>query len=287
MTGPGAAGAGGGLPAEFADFTGSVASRDVALPWGRCRVWDVGEGRPVVLLHGIAGSRRNFFRVVPLLASRRRVVVPLLRGEDAAVTRVTYEEVCGDVRALLDALDLSEATLFGWSFGGAVALAYAARGDPRVAEVVVQGGFLRFPLGVSDRIATALSRLLPDAVGSAYFTWRVLRGRENALLATRAPGLDSLSAAWSALTPFASLRARVRLIDRVDLAPLAKSIRVPLTVATGSLDRVVPPRLFDRLRATLPSARAVVWDGVAHMAPLTDPERVAALVDGARGVTSC
>ncbi|MGH7162115.1 MAG: alpha/beta fold hydrolase, partial [Planctomycetota bacterium] len=64
----------------FADFVGSVPSRRVALPWGECRVWDTGAGRPVVLLHGIAASRRVFFRLVPLLAARRRVVVPLLRG---------------------------------------------------------------------------------------------------------------------------------------------------------------------------------------------------------------
>jgi pimeloyl-ACP methyl ester carboxylesterase len=276
------AGAGAGardrVAVEFADFVGSVTSREVALPFGRTRVWDMGSGPPVVLLHGIAASRRLFFRLVPLLAARRRVVVPLLRGEDLPAPRVTYDDLCEDLRALLDALDLSGVALFGASFGGAVALAYAARNDPRVTSVAVQGAFLRYPLRPADRFAIALSPVLPDRLGSAYFAWRVLRGRENALLAARAPGLEQLHASWCAATPFSSLRARVRLVDGFDLAPLCESIRVPAALAAGALDRVVPPALFGRLRAALPSARAVVWEGVGHLAALTDPALVAALV---------
>jgi pimeloyl-ACP methyl ester carboxylesterase len=118
---------------EFAFFVGRVRSTAGA--------WDEGEGAPVVLLHGIAGGRRSFFRLVPLLAKRRRVVVPLLRGEERPEPRATMDDLLDQLAGLLERLDLKGVTLLGTSFGGFLALAYTARHDPRVEAVVVQGAF--------------------------------------------------------------------------------------------------------------------------------------------------
>jgi 3-oxoadipate enol-lactonase len=261
----------------FADFVGGVDHREVTLPWGETGVWEVGEGRPVVLLHGIAGSRRVFFRLVPLLARTRRVIVPLLRGEDIACPRVTLEGLLDDLAALLRALDLTETTLLGVSFGGALALAYGERRDPRVEDIVVQGAFATFRLRWTDRIALALSRLAPDALGARYFGWRVLRGPECRLLREHAPGLDVLVADWSAKTPFPTLRSRTHLIGRMDLDAAVRAIEVPLTVAQGEADRVVPRLYFEHLSRLRPDATRVLWPGVGHLAALSHPDAVAAL----------
>lgn len=266
------------LTGEFAAFAGAVPRRVLDLPFGRSNVWDLGSGRPVVLLHGIAGSRRIFFRVAPLLARARRVIVPLLRGEEEADPRAELETHLGDIAALLESLDLRDATLLGVSFGGYLTLAYAARGDPRVAAAVVQGAFASYRLRRADAWMLPLSRLLPSGLGSRYFAWRVFHGRENALLAQHAPGLETLNADWCAKTPFPTLRARTRLIARRDLADEARRIRIPLAAAQGDLDRVVPRSSFERLRALVPGCRAEVWPGVAHMATLTHPELFLPLV---------
>ena len=101
MTGGEGAPGAGSLVDAFADFTGSVASREVPLPWGPAQVWDVGTGKPVVLLHGIAGGRRTLFRLVPLLAATRRVIVPPLRGEDSPAPRATFPRILDDLARLL------------------------------------------------------------------------------------------------------------------------------------------------------------------------------------------
>lgn len=255
----------------FADFVGRVPKTVVALPGGEARVWDAGRGPPLVLLHGIAASRRVFFRVFEPLAEERRVLVPALRGEERGRRRLALDDLLDDIAGLLGALDLREATLFGFSFGGWLALAYGARRDPRVAGIVVQGGFARYPLRPADRFALAIGGLVPPSWASWYFRRRVLAGRENALLAACDPALAALSAEWQGRTPVATLRARTRLIAAVDLAPRLPSIAVPLTLLQGTLDPVVPRALHDRLRALCPGAGATLLDGAGHLAALTHP----------------
>ena len=265
---------------EFADFIGSVPYRETELPWGRAQVWDAGEGPPVVLLHGVAGARRLFFRLVPELAGRHRVLVPPLRGEDIPALDSDPEPYLDDLAALLDAAGVEKVTLFGTSFGAYLALGYAARNDPRVARVVLQGGFPRFRLRPMDRVTLRLSYLLPASFGSAYFKRRVLKGRESRLLRQHAPELETLVADWMGKTPFVSLRARTRMIAKHDMSGRAHRIAVPITLAQGAQDAVVPRVYFSELCELRPDAEVVVWDDAAHLVPITHPERLAQLVRG-------
>jgi pimeloyl-ACP methyl ester carboxylesterase len=254
---------------EFADFVGSVPYREVDLPWGRAQVWDVGAGRPIVLLHGIAAGRRIFFRLVPLLASGHRVIVPPLRGEDAPAPRAAWDAMLEDIAALFRALDVEDATLFGTSFGGALALGYGARSDPRVKEIKVQGTFKGFRLRPGDRLAHLVSYAAPPSAGSAYFARRVRRGPEMKLLAEHAPGIDELFPGWCAATPFATLRRRIALLHALDLSDAVRGVRVPLAFLHGAKDRVVPRAFFEELRRLRPDAPATLLEGGGHNLPLT------------------
>jgi pimeloyl-ACP methyl ester carboxylesterase len=260
----------------FADFVGSVASRDVELPWGRARVWDTGAGRPIVLLHGIAGGRRAFFRLVPLLAGGRRVIVPPLRGDDVPAPRATFPEMLDDVARLLEELDLRDATLFGTSFGGALALGYGARRDPRVREIRVQGTFHRFRLRRYDRVAHLISYAVPASLGAAYFARRVRRGPDTRLIAERAPGIDALFPRWCAMTPFPTMRRRTAILQALDLSAEVRGIAVPVAFLHGDRDRVVPRAYFEALRRLRPDAPAALLAGAGHNIALTHPAELAA-----------
>jgi len=267
-----------GLVDGFADFVGSVPCREVDLPWGRTQVWDAGAGPPVVLLHGIAGGRRPFFRLLPLLAEARRVVVPSLRGEDRPAPRATFPQLLDDLGRLLETLDLKDATLFGTSFGGAVALGYGARGDPRVSTIRVQGTFHDFRLRPLDRAAHVLSHAFPSALGAAYLARRVRRGPEMRFLSEHARGIDALFPGWCATTPFATLRRRISLLLDLDLSDAVRSIRVPLSFLHGEKDRVVPRAYFEALRRLRPDVPATLLESGPHNLALTHPAHIARYV---------
>jgi non-heme chloroperoxidase len=105
-------------------------------------VTDVGEGRPLVLLHGVCMSRHFFARNIDALAASHRVVALDFRGHGASpdvATGHSLAQYARDVRALMEHLDLRDAVLVGWSMGSLVAWEYQRQfaDDPRLAGVVI------------------------------------------------------------------------------------------------------------------------------------------------------
>jgi pimeloyl-ACP methyl ester carboxylesterase len=105
-----------------------------------------GPGRPIVLLHGLASNSRWWILVGPLLAQRFRVLALDQRGHGESATPdggYDFASVVGDLAAFIDALGLERPVVVGHSWGGNVALDYAATHPERPAGIVlVDGGFL-------------------------------------------------------------------------------------------------------------------------------------------------
>lgn len=99
-----------------------------------------GAGRPpLVLLHGILGSSRNWQTAGRDLAVRYHVRALDLRnhGGSPQAEEMTYGAMVDDVVAWLDAQGLGRVTLLGHSMGGKVAMLLACRHPERVERLVV------------------------------------------------------------------------------------------------------------------------------------------------------
>jgi len=93
----------------------------------------LGEGPPVVILHGYGLSPFSYRGTAELLAWRTRVAVPAIF---ALHGRWSYERALQALLATLDSLELDQVTLIGHSFGGGLELGLAARYPERVVELV-------------------------------------------------------------------------------------------------------------------------------------------------------
>jgi 2-hydroxy-6-oxo-octa-2,4-dienoate hydrolase len=107
---------------------------------------DVGEGSPVVLLHGSGpgvSAWTNWKRVIPALSDGFRVIAPDLPGfgytERKADLHYDMKLWGKHLIAFLDALELPKVSLVGNSFGGSLALATAARFPDRFDRLVLMG----------------------------------------------------------------------------------------------------------------------------------------------------
>ena len=99
-----------------------------------------GEGLPpLIILHGILGSSRNWQTAGRDLAARYHVLALDLRnhGGSPHAEEMTYEAMVGDVLAWLDARGLARVSLLGHSMGGKVAMLLACRWPERVERLVV------------------------------------------------------------------------------------------------------------------------------------------------------
>lgn len=98
----------------------------------------VGEGIPLLLLHGFFGSSQNWVSYFDDLANDFQLIVPDLRGHGRSTNpsgEFTHRQAAADVYGLLDALDISTFRAVGYSSGG-VTLLHMAPQQPRRIEAM-------------------------------------------------------------------------------------------------------------------------------------------------------
>ena len=119
------------------------------------------DGQPVILMHGFPYDIRAYDDVVPALtAAGCRVVVPYLRGYGPTrflstdTPRSGEQAVLGDdLRALMEALEISKAVLGGYDWGGRAACIVAALWPERVSGLVSCNGYNIQNIAASHRPA--------------------------------------------------------------------------------------------------------------------------------------
>ena len=248
-------------------------------------------GPVVVLLHGIASRAAQWEQVMTVLGEHCRVIAPDLLGHGlSAKPRGDYSlgaHACG-VRDLLAALGHDRVTLVGHSLGGGIAMQFAYQFPERIERLaLVNAGGLGRDVSPFLRAATlpGAELVLPVIAGS----WVRTAGR----------GLDHLVGRWApaglreALYGFGSLGdaatreafihtarsvidVRGQRVDGRDRLYLAADL--PLLVVWGEKDAIIPVEHGRAVGAALPTARVEVFARSGHFPHLTEPRRLAALL---------
>jgi esterase len=96
-------------------------------------------GPPVVILHGLLGSARNWTSIAKELGTTHRVFALDLRnhGRSPWADTMSFDEMAGDVAAFIGGHDLSPAGVIGHSLGGKVAMRLALMRADLVERLVV------------------------------------------------------------------------------------------------------------------------------------------------------
>lgn len=99
----------------------------------------LGEGEPLVVLHGLFGTLDNWQTIARRLAEQRQVVLVDLpnHGRSPHVDRADYESQAAALAAFLDAQWMHRVDVLGHSMGGKVAMHYALHYPDRVGKLIV------------------------------------------------------------------------------------------------------------------------------------------------------
>jgi 3-oxoadipate enol-lactonase len=242
-------------------------------------VTDVGQGPPVVLLHGMACGKRMWFHQIRGLKDRFRVIAYDQRGHGATgapddAARYSTKHLAQDLVSVLDALKLPKVHLVGFSMGGGPALALAASAPDRVSSLVLAnvGAGTEDPWKsqwLSKRWSSFAredaEELVADMLRSEFFKGYVKRG----------PRYRCYMAGLIRATPVAGLRHTFTEVigkrkSLFRMKGILSSIKVPTLIMSGQHDYVCrsSTRLF---MESIPGATLKVIEGAGHMSPLEFP----------------
>jgi non-heme chloroperoxidase len=230
------------------------------------KLWveDVGEGHPVVFLHGWPASHRMFeYQFDQLPRHGIRCLGIDTRGfgwSDKPWHGYTYARLADDVGKVLDAFELEDVTLVGFSQGGAIATQYVAGNGRRVAQLVLMSASvprIGVERGALEDIILFTSRDRPAMLTA--FQKLFFYDREGLSLELRAWFHNiCLAAAGHSTTACAEL-----LRDADQSAELAR-IEVPTLILHGDKDKICLFENAEIAHARIPGSRLVAVDNAGH-----------------------
>jgi 3-oxoadipate enol-lactonase len=248
---------------------------------------DVGSGPPLVLVPGIQARWEWMRPAVKALAARHRVLTFTLAGEPSSGhafdPRLGFDNFIAQLDEVFERAGVVSAAVCGVSYGGLIALRYAALRPRRVDALVLASALApSFAPDHRVRFYERAPRLLLPVFGVAAAR-RARREIRTALPAWQARVRFSVGHGARVLMAPVSPRLmirRLRMLADVDFRANAADVTAPTLVITGDagLDRSVPVEHTREYLTLLPRAEAVTLDRTGHLGIVTRPDAFARLV---------
>jgi 2-(acetamidomethylene)succinate hydrolase len=247
---------------------------------------ELGQGRPLLFLHGVTANAFVWRPVMERLAHRYRTVAIDQRGHGrSSIGRDGHfdADACArDVTDVAAALQAGPVLLIGHSLGARNAIVAGARRPDLVAGVIA----IDFTPFIAPDVFDALDarvarggRSFADAAAvTGYLTERYPRLPADAV--ARRAQYGFAPDAEGRLRPLAdagAMRATCAGL-REDLAPDLSALARPALLVRGADSAFVSAGAFAATRTLRPDLRAVVVEGADHYVPEEQPAQVAALV---------
>jgi len=240
----------------------------------KLHVIDLGEGKTVVLIHGYPLNDASWeYQYLPLVKAGYRVIAITLRGfgqSDKPYGKYDYDQFASDIKAVLDKLDIEDATLGGHSMGGAIALHYVAKYNSAhvsklalfaaAAPVHTKKPDYPYPLFTKEEITNWVDRVSVDRPALLNTI-----GERFVLSATSVPagigawlgGIEMQSSAY------AMEQALIALRDE-DLRGDLPKIKIPTLIMQAKQDRIVAFALAEQMNKAIKGSKLISFENSGH-----------------------
>lgn len=234
----------------------------------------MGQGEPVLFLHGWMGSWRYWLPTMEAVAEHFRTYSFDFWGfgdSDKDTESHTIEDYVQQVLAFLDGMGIARCRLVGHSMGGMVSLKTAIEHPERIVRVATAGAVIE-----GSSLAPLLKLTTNELITRLFVRPTVVSGIWRRLLV-------NIRAGWSrwfqevvddsAKSDQEAVLRSVRSMRNKDLRPDLPRLKVPTLVIHGSDDDIVHPNQADIFKHVhVPAVRVVVMKKCRHFPFMDDPE---------------
>ena len=255
---------------------------------GAVAFWDLGEGLPVLVLHGFPDAPIGMTPLVErLVAAGYRAIVPALPGYTPSDAIESYQSaaVASDMIAILDTLELERIPVVGHDWGGCVALDLGANHADRVSRVV--------SLAIPHPDGFAARRLDLQEQKTAAYAWILAYSSGAAQLASDPVWLDQVHQEWSPGLHRSEWPAVKEILqqpgvgeavhgwyrDDFGASTSTGDVLVPTLMLHGGNDGCIRPACFTGFEQRFPAGLELEQvDGVGHWLHIERPDAIAARI---------
>lgn len=239
----------------------------------RLHVSDLGEGSPVVLIHGWPLSNAMYeYQYSALIKNGFRTIGITLRGfgqSDKPFGKYDYDVFATDIKAVLEELHIDNAVLGGFSFGGATVIRFASKyNNEHISKLALFGAAAPcevrkddFPYGLPIEILNNLIEL--NSVNRPQ-----LIEEFGKLFAASETALPKGISDWLARIQFQSsqyaMEQGLYMIRDSDLRADLKKVTIPTAIFHGKLDKLCPFELAEQLHKGIENSKLIAFENSGH-----------------------
>jgi non-heme chloroperoxidase len=253
----------------------------------RLYVKDYGQGKPVILIHGWPLSNEMWeYQIEFLVQNGFRVIAYDRRGfgkSSQPWDGYDYDTLSDDLQEIIEQLELTDATLVGFSMGGGEVVRYFSRhGGKGVTKAALISSIIPFllqtndnpdghPREKSENTANAIKEdriAFIDNFGKTFFGVNII----NKPLST--PLLEYYRNLCSVASPRATLKC-AESFSFTDFRDELNFVKVPTLIIHGDDDKIVPIELTSKKAAEgIRDNTYIVYEGAPHGLFYTEREKL-------------
>lgn len=245
-------------------------------------------GRPWIVLSNSLGADLSMWDPqIPFLAERFRILRYDTRGHGGSSTPrgpYSFDDLVGDVIALMDHYEIEKAHFMGLSMGGMTGLGLALEHPDRLERVICADGRADAPPPFramwDDRIGKVEASGLEAIIGGTLATWFTDDWR-----AANPDGEAKIRAMIAGNDPVGYVNC-CRALQGLDYLRQLGGVTVPVLYVGGSEDKGASPEVMQAMADATPGGRYTEIPNAAHIANINATDAFNAAIAGYLGVTA-
>lgn len=240
----------------------------------KLHVTDLGEGKPVVLIHGWPLSDAMYeYQYAELIQKGYRVIGITLRGfglSDKPGGAYNYDVYADDIKVILDKLKIEGATIGGFSMGGATVIHYVAKYDAaHVSKLALFGGAaplwtkradFNYGFWTKEDVNGLIALNNTNRPQLFENFGKIFRANETSVTAGQGAWLGTIQAQAS---PYAMGESMKALRD-TDLREDLKKIKIPTLILHGTQDKICSYELAEQMHKSIANSTLVPFEKSGH-----------------------